>query len=120
MIECVEWTGRLMKGVYGDDHRRPAHVRAYERVKGPVPKGLVVDHLCRNRLCINVEHLEAVTQRENVHRGLAAQPREFTCSKCGGPYETVAMKANGRAQRRCRPCHVAYMAALYKKRQASV
>lgn len=45
-----------------------AHRISYELVKGPIPKGLVIDHLCRIRSCINPDHLEAVTQAENVRR----------------------------------------------------
>jgi hypothetical protein len=47
-----------------------AHRVAYERAHGLLPKGLVIDHLCRNKACVNVEHLEAVTQRENQLRGV--------------------------------------------------
>jgi len=46
-----------------------AHRAIYERLHGPVPPGLVVDHLCRNRICVNPDHLEVVTQTVNVRRG---------------------------------------------------
>lgn len=46
------------------------HRFAYEQVKGPIPEGLFIDHLCRNRGCVNPNHLEPVTNRENVMRGL--------------------------------------------------
>lgn len=45
------------------------HRLAYELAKGPIPLGLVIDHLCRNKACCNPDHLEAVTQRENTMRG---------------------------------------------------
>jgi hypothetical protein len=48
-----------------------AHRVAYEWTKGAIPDGLVIDHLCRNPRCVNPDHLEAVTQKENCRRGVA-------------------------------------------------
>ena len=50
-----------------------AHVFAYEQTHGPVPDGLELDHLCRNRLCVNPAHLEPVTRLENTLRGKAGE-----------------------------------------------
>lgn len=78
--DCLVWTAATTrKGGYGvftpyfdgkPQGTRLAHRWAYEQQVGPVPDGLVLDHLCRVRHCVNVAHLEAVTQRTNVHRGL--------------------------------------------------
>jgi hypothetical protein len=46
------------------------HRDVYEQLVGPIPEGLVLDHLCRNRSCCNPAHLEPVTTAENVRRGL--------------------------------------------------
>jgi hypothetical protein len=52
---------------------RPSHVVAWEKVNGPLPDGMQVDHLCGNPLCWNPEHLEAVTAVENVRRSLTTR-----------------------------------------------
>lgn len=53
----------------------PAHRVAYEHFIGPIPDGLTLDHLCRNRACINPAHLEPVTSLENIRRGVVARRR---------------------------------------------
>lgn len=76
---CWFWTGatRYEYGVFSvkvkgsKQTTDPAHVWAYERLVGPVPEGLVLDHLCRKTLCVNPKHLEPVTVQENVLRGTA-------------------------------------------------
>ena len=73
---CWDWVGTKTRFGYGlarlgprNTPLRQAHRMMYERHKGPIPKGLVIDHLCRNTSCVNPDHLEAVTQKENIRRG---------------------------------------------------
>lgn len=72
---CWEWIGYIEKttgyGRFYDDNRvvNGAHRYAYRRAKGEIPEGMVIDHLCRNRKCVNPNHLEAVSVGENIRRG---------------------------------------------------
>jgi hypothetical protein len=85
--------------------RRAARV-AYSHFVGDIPGGLVLDHLCRNRSCVNPAHLEPVTQRENVLRGTgwaARNAKKTNCPTCGLPYagENLLLDSGGR---KCRAC----------------
>lgn len=70
--ECWVWTAAKTAG-YGrfwqDGKMLNAHRVAYEMLVGPIPDGLQLDHLCRNRACVRPDHLEVVTQQENISRG---------------------------------------------------
>ena len=65
--ECWPWTARTGGPGYGYIDDRPAHRVAYELTIGPIPLGLVIDHLCRNRICVNPQHLEVVTPLSLIH-----------------------------------------------------
>lgn len=69
---CWEWQRGLSDYGYGRvrlGHRRAfAHVIGWEQMRGPVPEGLELDHLCRNSRCWNPDHLEPVTHQENMRR----------------------------------------------------
>ena len=67
---------------------QPAHRISYEIFNGPIPDKLHIDHLCRNRACVNPEHLEAVTQVENTLRGYQSRGKK-TWNSPGKPLRSV-------------------------------
>lgn len=74
---CWLWIASVNKGGYGQCYRggklHRAHRLVYSLMVGPIPDGLQLDHLCRRRCCVNPEHLEPVTAKENVRRSLSAR-----------------------------------------------
>nr|WP_202546322.1 HNH endonuclease signature motif containing protein [Streptomyces sp. SID2119] len=110
-IGCLLWTAHLKSSGYGEftaygRRNVPAHRFAYELLVGPIPSGLHLDHLCRERRCVRPDHLEPVTPGENVRRGegvSAINARKTVCPQ-GHPLsgENLYRKPDGR--RVCRAC----------------
>lgn len=107
---CIVWTASGNGAGYGAMYiakgkRVLAHRWSYEYYVGPIPDGLVLDHLCRNPKCVNPEHLEAVTQRVNTLRGKAPTAINAAKTHCllGHEYtpENTLIR-NGK--RSCRVC----------------
>lgn len=103
---CWVWTGCIIRNGYGQCRQAYVHRMAWEQIRGPIPPGLQLDHLCRNRACCNPDHLEPVTNRENVVRGFgptAINARKTECKR-GHAYteENTYHYRDGR--RDCRVC----------------
>ncbi len=118
---CWTWTDRLDKDGYGaqfkvgshtDGTRRSVrpHRFIYAALLEPIPSGLVIDHLCRNRACQNPFHLEPVTALVNHARGLRAI--SAFCTK--GHLIAGENERPGSGQR-CRLCHNAYHATYHRR-----
>lgn len=106
---CWLWVGATVYG-YGcvkqGDKVLRAHRVSYERHRGPIPAGLVIDHLCRQRCCVNPDHLEAVPQRDNVLRGESHVARWATRTHCdrGHAFDSRNTITRENGTRRCREC----------------
>lgn len=122
---CWNWSGPFHTSGYGQYSiaRMPyrIHQLAYWRYKGDVPAGLEIDHLCRNRICCNPEHLEAVTHQVNMARAFAAR----TACDRGHEYTEENTRITRRARkdgsigirRDCRACHRIYDAQRPTRRK---
>jgi hypothetical protein len=131
MDGCWVWTASGARG-YGLFYPgRPgtyAHRYSYELAKGPIPDGYQVDHLCRNKGCVNPSHLEAVTPQVNVLRSTSFAAREARVTHCprGHAYDennTYIVRREGqRPKRQCRRCKAitqrAYKARLREREAA--
>lgn len=119
MGDCWNWTASLNSHGYGQfmaalhgRHKRPhpAHRVVYELLVGPIPEGLELDHLCRNRRCVNPDHLEPVTRSENIRRGAGPaatrnrRAQQTHCKRAGHPLSGDNLRIGSKGERTCRAC----------------
>lgn len=109
--ECIEWDGGHSSAGYGQQwingKTEYTHRVAYTEAKGPIPDGLQIDHLCRNRGCMNPDHLEAVTPYENKRRSPFFHENQHTRkTHCpyGHPYDKENTYYRPEGWRGCKVC----------------
>lgn len=107
---CLLWIAKTTPTGYGQfrvgDKTVYAHRLVFERVNGPIPVGMELDHLCRVRNCVNPRHLQIVNSRVNTLRGngpAAANVRKTHCPQ-GHPYDLFNTKLGRKGNRLCRAC----------------
>jgi len=130
---CPVWTAAKNSpngyGVFGYEGRQVyAHRWIYEQERGPIPEGMTIDHLCRNKLCMNPDHMEVVTRSENTRRALFAdsehrlrvarfQAAKTHCAK-GHPFDdaNTYYEPKHPTHRKCRACR----RAKYLRKKARI
>lgn len=98
------------------------HRMIYRLFKGEIPSGLDLDHKCRVRSCVNPDHLEPVTRRENLRRGINWEREKTHCPQ-GHPYDKENTLQGGGSKRRfrvCRICRRAYERDLRRRKRAAL
>lgn len=117
---CWIWDGNLSQWGYA---KYPINVHrfTYEQFVGLIPEGLEINHLCEHPACVNPEHLEAVTHRENMaygHTIIAQQLRRTHCPE-GHPYDGPNLYTDPRGNRQCRECRRRDMRAYRGRRRSA-
>jgi hypothetical protein len=122
---CWNWTASTQRDGYGvfetrgTQHRsRHTHRIVYELLVGPIPDGMELDHLCRNRACCNPAHLEPVPHGENCVRGVGfggINARKTHCAS-GHPYDGDNLYIHPDGSRRCRACDRERARAQWRRR----
>lgn len=110
----VKWSGKLLM----------AHRVAFEDKHGPIPEGLVIDHLCRNRACINVDHLRVVTRRENTlaEGSLATSKMHSMKTHCVNGHALVVenlVRGGANGKRTCKTCTRATVARYMERKRSA-
>lgn len=115
---CWLWIGYKLPKGYGMIHLNgkpcPAHRVSHLIFKGAIPTGLEIDHLCRNKSCVNPNHLEAVTRSVNLMRGDNHWRRKTHCPQ-GHPYDMENTLIDKRGARNCLTC-VRYKNREYRRK----
>jgi hypothetical protein len=120
--DCWTWQASVSTGGYGKfsistSTWRNAHRIAYELLVGPIPVGLELDHLCKNRLCVNPDHLEPVSRRINNLRSAsitANRARQTHCIR-GHEFTPENTRVDRRNRRNCRRCAAGYACARRRR-----
>ena len=130
-IGCHEWTARLNRSGYGSqtltipgESKRVvlAHRVAWVGHHGvDIPAGMLLDHLCRNRACVNPAHLDVVTPRTNAVRGIGPTAENARKTHCNKGHEFIPENTyvrTGSAHRSCRACQRETVARYQARKKA--
>ena len=107
---CWLWTGGTNGVGYGKIYLRHGHRYVHrllwEFFNGPIPEGTEIDHLCRNPGCVNPDHLEPVSHRENILRGVGPPAINAAATEClrGHPFDAANTYVHPGGKRQCRTC----------------
>lgn len=123
---CWEWIGCKNEAGYGLYRKQRAHIVSYLRTGKHIPEGLQLDHLCRNRGCVNPFHLEPVTLVQNVMRGVGPTAVNATKTHCLNGHEFTekntrlykSKHTKGQTWRACRQCAREYVKRKYWERSS--
>lgn len=125
---CWLWMGALGRDGYGQtsfpylSKSRRAHRISWELFRGEIPKGMVLDHLCRVHSCVNPDHLQVVTSAENIKRGFRdrAHKKPDCCTK-GHPYDAENTYFYGikREKRGCKACRRKNVSNFWKRKRTA-
>ena len=124
-VDCWLWLGACSSNGYGaafaGKRQIGAHRVSYELANGPIPPGLVIDHLCRVRRCVNPAHLEAVPQRVNLARGENHVAENMTKAAChnGHAFDARNTYITPKGNRQCRRCVADAMARWRERRRSA-
>ena len=127
--DCWMWTGHTNSRGYGGfwngESTIKAHRFSWVFLMGPIPKKLVIDHLCRKRSCVNPGHMEIVTNKENILRGVSPSAKHARKTYCyrghplSGENLNLCLLRNGTKKRECISCRREYHRVYYLKRKAA-
>jgi hypothetical protein len=108
---CWNWIGGKDRDGYGQfcpsgSTIQRAHRYSYKTLVGPIADGMTIDHLCKNRACVNPDHMEVVTLKENILRGFSPAAQHARATHCKNGHELPV--PNSRGKRTCKICYNAW------------
>lgn len=103
---CWLWDGAVTNKGYPVTSKLRAHRVVYTKLVGPIPNGLVLDHKCRVRCCCNPDHLEPITNRENILRGVGVAAVNAVKMVCDSGHSLSDAYVSKKGHRTCRACAV--------------
>lgn len=125
MSGCWIWVGEWVTRGYGRFKGDKAYHFSYRKWKGEIPYGMVIDHLCRNTSCVNPDHLEAVTSKENTLRGIGPTAQNAVKTHCHRGHEftpeNTRIRVRGTDVRReCRQCQAMFRRQHLERARAAL